>query len=294
MSHMITSIFPDEIFLDLRPYQYGMEQCDPCYSFGPAIRSHFLFHYIISGTGTLSSTSSDGITRTWNIHAGEGFMIFPQQVCTYTADEEQPWHYIWVEFDGLRAKELIEQSGLSMESPVYQTKNASLHSTMYEEMHSIIEHREDSPFQIIGHLYLFADALVRSCASAQELKPVNQRDFYIRQAMSFIEQNYQHEISVEDIAAVCRLNRSYFGKIFHEHVGKSPQEFLISYRMSKAADLLRLTALPIGEISVAVGYPNQLHFSRAFKNVYDVSPRQWRNEHCTKDQSDLFFQPPLA
>lgn len=165
---------------------------------------------------------------------------------------------------------------------------------MYEEMHSIVKHREDSTFQIIGHLYLFADALVRSCASAQELKPVNQRDFYIRQAMSFIEQNYQHEISVEDIAAVCRLNRSYFGKIFHEHIGKSPQEFLISYRMSKAADLLRLTALPIGEISIAVGYPNQLHFSRAFKNVYDVSPRQWRNEHCTKDQSDLFFQPPLA
>lgn len=283
MSHMITSIFPDELFLDLLPCQYGMEQCEASHTYGPAIRSHFLFHYVISGTGTLFSVAADGATHTWKIQEGEGFMIFPQQVCTYTADLEQPWHYIWVEFDGLRAKEMLEQAGLSIENPVYRTKNASLRAAMQEEMHFIVEHREDSPFQLIGHLYLFADALVRSCASAKELKPVNQREFYVRQAMSFIEQNYQHEISVEDIAAACRLNRSYFGKLFHEQVGKSPQEFLISYRMSKAADLLKLTALSIGEISAAVGYQNQLHFSRAFKNVYDISPRQWRNEHCKTD-----------
>ena len=62
-------------------------------------------------------------------------------------------------------------------------------------------------------------------------------------------------------------------------MGKSPQEFLISYRMSKAAELLKLTKLSIADIGNAVGYPNQLHFSRAFKNVYSISPRQWRNEN---------------
>ena len=70
-----------------------------------------------------------------------------------------------------------------------------------------------------------------------------------------------------------------FGKIFHETVGKSPQEFLMNYRMTKAAELLKLTKLSISDIGNAVGYPNQLHFSRAFKNVYGVSPRNWRNEN---------------
>lgn len=42
---------------------------------------------------------------------------------------------------------------------------------------------------------------------------------------------------------------------------------------------MKLTDLTIGDISNAVGYPSQLHFSRAFKNVYQVSPRQWRTEH---------------
>ena len=42
---------------------------------------------------------------------------------------------------------------------------------------------------------------------------------------------------------------------------------------------LKLTELSIGDISNAVGYPSQLHFSRAFKNVYGISPRLWRTEN---------------
>ena len=104
-------------------------------------------------------------------------------------------------------------------------------------------------------------------------------DYYIKEAINYIEQNFQNDITVEDIAKFCGLNRSYFGKIFHDTIGRSPQEFLISYRMTKAAELLKITSLSIADIGNAVGYPNQLHFSRAFKNVYGMSPRNWRNEN---------------
>ena len=53
----------------------------------------------------------------------------------------------------------------------------------------------------------------------------------------------------------------------------------MNYRMTKAAELLKLTSLSISDIGNAVGYPNPLHFSRAFKNIYAESPRNWRNEH---------------
>ena len=41
----------------------------------------------------------------------------------------------------------------------------------------------------------------------------------------------------------------------------------------------KLTSLSIADVGSAVGYENQLHFSRAFKNIYGVAPREWRNEH---------------
>lgn len=279
MSEVIFSVFPSENFIDLGLYQFGWEKCDPSHSFGPAARNHYLFHYCLSGTGTLIADNAKGESITYQIKSGQGFMLFPNQVCTYIADYEIPWEYVWLEFDGLRVKETIEMAGLSMDQPIYKARYKDIAETMKAEMLYIVNHKEDSPFHLIGHLYLFIDSLVRSCSFAQLNKGNSLRDFYIKEAISFIEQNFQNAISVEDIAACCGLNRSYFGKIFHESMGKSPQDFLISYRMTKAAELLKLTDLSITDISNAVGYPNPLHFSRAFKNVYGSSPRQWRYQH---------------
>ena len=206
-------------------------------------------------------------------------MLFPRQISTYIADEKLPWEYVWIEFDGLRAKEIIEIAGLTKDSPVYHARSKDLRESMKEELLYIAEHGSESPFHLIGHLYLFIDYLSRS-SSSMKLSPEGRvRDFYIKEALTYIEQNFQNDISVEGIAEFCGLNRSYFGRIFKETVGKSPQEFLMNYRMVKAAELLKLTDLSIGDISNAVGYPNQLHFSRAFKNVYGVSPREWRNKN---------------
>ena len=63
MSNTFFNIFPNENFIDLCMYQFGYEQCDPGHSFGPATRNHYLFHYILSGTGTLMADNSKGETR---------------------------------------------------------------------------------------------------------------------------------------------------------------------------------------------------------------------------------------
>ena len=282
MSNVLYSIFPSENFIDLGLYQYGWEQCDPAHSFGPAARNHYLFHYVISGTGTLTAENSRRESVTYNVKSGQGFMLFPHQICTYIADSELPWEYTWLEFDGLKVKEFIETAGLTMNTPIYRPRHKDIAQQMTNEMLYIASHSQESPLHLIGHLYLFLDYLAKSNASPIQTQGNRMRDFYIKEALSFIEQNFQNDISVEDIAAFCNLNRSYFGKIFRDTVGKSPQEFLISYRMSKAGELLKMTSLSIADIGNAVGYPNQLHFSRAFKNVYGVSPRAWRYEQQEK------------
>ena len=277
MSDLLFSVFPNENFVDLGLYQYGWEQCAPAHSFGPAARNHYIFHYEISGTGTLLADDENGNAITWQVKSGQGFMLFPGQVNTYIADSKLPWEYTWVEFDGLRAREIVTTAGLSLNHPGYHASSKELRNQMMEEMLYLSRHPEESPFHLIGHLYLFLDYFMRSAATVRMNQSGKIRDFYIKEALSYIEQNFQNNITIEDIAAFCGLNRSYFGKIFHDTIGKSPQEFLISYRMTKAAELLKLTSLSIADIGNAVGYPNQLHFSRAFKNVYGTSPRSWRN-----------------
>ena len=88
-------IFPSENFIDLCLYQYGHEKCSSGHLFGPATRNHYLFHYVLSGTGTLMAANSKGENQTYKIHSGQGFMIFPEQITTYIADVQVPWEYGW-------------------------------------------------------------------------------------------------------------------------------------------------------------------------------------------------------
>ena len=240
------SIFPNENFLDLRIYQYGYEQCAPLQSFGPFIRNHYLFHYVISGRGSLDATAEDGVTtRRYEIQAGQGFLICPGLINTYFADEHDPWKYAWVEFDGLRASESLRYAGLTAAQPIC----------------------------------LFIDALMQSSSPRVSAQENQLKDFYIQEAVNYIEQNYQRNLTVEEVADACRLNRSYFSKLFKDNVGCPPQEFLIRVRLAKAAELMCSSNAPISEIAVRCGYSNQFHFSRAFKKHYGVPPQKWRAQN---------------
>ena len=273
------SIFPNENFLDFRLYQYGWEKCRPLHSFGPFVRNHYLFHYVISGQGTLDSAAPDGTDRRYELGPGQGFLICPGQVNSYAAHKTDPWEYTWLEFDGLRVEEYLDSAGLSVLQPIYRPQFPAQGDELRDTMLYIARHAEASPLHLIGHLCLFLDGLIRSSSARKTLHGGKLKDFYIQEAVNFMEHHYQRDLTVEEIADVCRLNRSYFSKLFKEVIGCTPQEFLIALRLNEAAELMKSSNTSIGEIAVRCGYPNQLHFSQAFKKRYGVPPREWRKEN---------------
>lgn len=272
-------IFPNEHFIDLSLYHFGYEECDPSHSFGPARREHFLFHYILKGRGKFKSANDKGVETEYSLSGGQGFMIWPQQQTFYTASEKEPWVYAWVDFDGLKARELVTRAGLTYNNPIYISRDDEERKKMEKELLAIVESQNNLPLSTIGHLYMFISALITSSSMRKEVKGGGIKDFYIRDVLTFIEQHYQERISVEDIAAFCNLDRSYLGKIFKSVLNSTPQDFLIRYRIDKSCELLKITDLTIAEISEMVGYPNQFNFSRVFKKTIGKSPRNWKNEN---------------
>lgn len=279
MTNHFFSVFQDERFMDLTIYQYGYEQCEPLKSFGPYVRNNFLFHYVISGKGVLYANDEKDNVSYHHIDAGNGFLIEPGLVNTYSADAKEPWEYIWVEFGGLRAKESMELAGLSHKSPVFHPIQPEYGIKVLEQMRAMLDSPNDASLELIGHLYLFISKLINYSSSRKKSQGGNLSEFYVREAVAYIEHNYANSITIEELAGKCRLNRSYFGKIFKKVLGQSPQDFLIHYRMAKAADALIIGEQSIGEIGASVGYPNLLHFSRAFKNVYDMPPSEYRKKN---------------
>ncbi len=272
-NHVKFHVFTDERFVDLNLYQFGYEKCESMHSYGPYARNHYLFHYVISGKGTLYANDKE-----YHITGGHGFLIEPQEITSYFADADDPWEYAWIEFDGLRVRESLQLAGIGAHQPIYTPINRQEGILLLNEIMYIVDNGSTRPMSLIGHAFLFLDQLISSSSHQVPRSGKRLSDFYMKEALSFIEQNYQRDISIEDIANFCGLNRSYFGKIFRKTMGKTPQEFLLSYRMAKAAQLLKETSLSISVISHTVSYQNPLHFSRAFKNIYGCSPRQYRQK----------------
>ena len=84
-------------------------------------------------------------------------------------------------------------------------------------------------------------------------------------AIKYIQFNYSHDISVDDIAKAVGVSRSHLYRVFISNVGQSPIDYLTSYRISEACSLLKNSSLSIAEIAVSVGFFDQFYFSRVFK-----------------------------
>ncbi|WP_459481572.1 AraC family transcriptional regulator [Clostridium saccharoperbutylacetonicum] len=283
MSDFKSYIFNNINYVDIILYQFGSERCDSLHSFGPTVKNHYLFHYVLSGKGKLYPVIDNTNKKSaYSVKAGEGFLITPNIINTYEADKDDPWQYIWIEFEGLKAQRYLDEIGLSAKNPIFIPKEYTSENSIVENLMFLINNPEAPDSAILGHVYLFFYALLENSSFYTAKKASNLQEFYVREAINFIEKNYNNNISVEDISRWCNLDRSYLGKIFKNTMKTTPQEFLIKYRLTKACEMLKDDSISIREIAELTGYPNQFYFSRAFKEIYNMPPRQWRNQNSSK------------
>ena len=108
------------------------------------------------------------------------------------------------------------------------------------------------------------------------LSQINERD-KISSARQFVEKKYQQKITVSDVASHVYLSPSHFSHLFKKETGLSLVQYLNTYRMEKAEELLANTDLDISEIAVKVGFQSIPHFNRIFRKISKTSPREYRN-----------------
>ena len=98
---------------------------------------------------------------------------------------------------------------------------------------------------------------------------------YVLNAIKYIQFNYSHDISIDDVAKSVGVSRSHLYRVFMLNVGKSPIDYLTEYRINEACKLLRAGNLSIAEVAVSVGFFDQFYFSRVFKRAKGVPPSKY-------------------
>lgn len=112
------------------------------------------------------------------------------------------------------------------------------------------------------------------------------KSYAVNRIISYLNENYNKKISLEQIAHNMYLSPVYISKIFKEETGESPINYLIKIRLEKARDiLLKSTESSIKSIANEVGYEDAYHFSKLFKKYYGISPLYYRKREMEKRAS---------
>ena len=254
--------------LGLAVYNCGFQKCEGGYTWGPALRDHYLIHYVTAGKGVYRV---DG--RTYELRAGMMFAVFESSVVSYTADLDDPWEYYWVGFNGTDAERLVKLLPFSKEMPVLDAPNSEIFRSALLDIYNNAGSGPADEAKMVGYLYLFLSALIALSSGGEKYS--SSGALYVENALRFIRYNYSRKIDICDIAANIGVSRSHLYRIFVKHLSMSPNEYLARFRINEACALLRSSSLSIGEIANSVGFDDQLYFSRVFKKYKGVAPSRY-------------------
>lgn len=246
---MHTELIIKKGYPGIDPVQFGHQACESLHGYGPAMRTYWLFHFVVSGKGAFYING-----KRYDLSGGSMFVIPPFVETYYQADREDPWEYIWVGFTGNPPLLLQDR---------YQIPGAL---RIFQRMLVCHELHNGKTEFILAQLWeLFSFLMEES----------NAKEDPVDAALNRIHSQYMNSLTVGQLAESVHLERTYFSKLFSSRIGLSPQRYLIQYRMRQAKSFLAL-GYSVTVTAHSVGYSDIYVFSKVFKQYWGRSPSRYR------------------
>ena len=249
------------------PLGYGHERCSPIHAPGPCVKNSWLIHYVVSGTGTFSVKG-----KVYRPQAGECFVIRPNELVMYQADEQDPWHYIWLSFQCF-----IEPPAALQEDILRLPGLASL----FLSLPSLDPQQEGIEAHIYGKIFELFALLWGDTAVCRE----SESPCIVRQTVEYMRKHLWEKMTVGALAERVHLSTSHFSEIFRKETGMTPLQYLTNERMGFAAFTLLTEERPVREVAALIGYEEASTFSRSFKRQFGLSPQAFVREYKERNSN---------
>jgi len=227
-----------------------------------------LLVYCAEGRGVLSTAHN-----TWQVGAGDLFVLPAGTAHRYAADEAQPWSIYWVHYEGelagaytafLEAAQPLAHIGAQPRLIADFEVLFSLRSAGYAERAFI-----QAASQLKAMLTFVGSAIfARSTAHDTRLD--------LDRMSQLMHLRLDRELNLDELATAANLSKFHFIRKFKQLTGHSPIQHFIHLKMQHACQLLDSTHEPVKRIANRIGYDDPHYFSRLFKRVIGVSPQQYR------------------
>ena len=215
--------------------------------------------------------------RRFGVEPGDVMVVPSGNAHAYGTTPAQPWTVYWFHVMGKSLPALLLELGVSRAQPVVHIGHRRDLVALFSELRTTLEDDYSEP-RLLYASRVLAHLLGVMIRARQEMKRPGQETLLrVRATLEHMQQHYATPLSVETLAAMADLSRSQYALRFRELTGHSPKSHLLRLRIHRATQLLDTTSDSITHIARSVGYEDPLYFSRAFRELHELSPSRYRD-----------------
>ena len=256
----------------LYPISLGMTQATDNYKLQQDNSHCHTLIYCVSGSGEL-----DYQGRTRNIERGDLVIINPNTPFTFTINNKTADNTLyWINFTGGLAQDFAERLLMKMEAGV-------AHAGVLNNIVSDFDHllalgaRGYTATNVIHAVHILQQALSFLALQLRLTMFNNSSSFDLEAVEALMRNSLHQELSLDTLAHYSQLSKFHFAKKFKELTDSSPIQHFINMKIQHACSQLDNSDIAIKDIASGLGYSDPYYFSRLFKKLVGISPKQYRD-----------------
>ena len=241
------------------------------------VLDEYVLLYIAHGSGLFSSSIKENI----ELKAGTMVLLLPGEWHNYKPDYMTGWDEYWIGFKGRHIDEHVIFAFFDIQKTTFNIGYNPEVVRLFKNAINIATEQSAGYQQILSGIANLLLGITYSLnkSSTSDRKKVTQQ---INKAKIIMYENYQTNITPEDIAKKIYMSYSWFRYLFKKHTGLSAHRYIQELRVQKSKELLVSTTLTCQEVAYKVGYENPLSFGIVFKKHTGLSPNKYRDLYLKK------------
>ncbi|MGM9936074.1 MAG: helix-turn-helix domain-containing protein [Candidatus Ornithomonoglobus sp.] len=256
-------------FYEIRRQSYSVKNNLEEVIFGTHIHSDIEILYMRSGTQHIIVEN-----KPYSVNEGEAAVIFPNVNHSYLRETKEP---LPVDAVLIICSEKVyrpffsDLSNVIPENPIVEKEKIP---PDVKYAFNAIDKNANPDIRLAWIVIILSNLLPRLTLTHKKPFPIEDISYKI---VKYIEENFTEPMTLDTVAAALSISRSYVSRIFSEKIKMNFRKYLGALRAEYAAKLIRTTQDSLTVISENSGFESQSTFNRVFRDIYGITPREFRN-----------------
>jgi AraC family transcriptional regulator len=180
-----------------------------------------------------------------------------------------------------------EDAGVSSPTDLEFGSLANSLALLLEAAKTELEHDQEAAKTSLATASSILQSEIERRSGAKGARTGGLAGWQIARVRSFIDKNLHRTIQASDLSAVARRSTAHFSRSFKQAFGEPPHSYVVRRRLEEACHLMLTSPASLSEIALSVGFCDQAHLCKHFRQAFDQSPANWRRERETPERRCL-------